>query len=95
MRMKDISKLIQGKKLSELDIKVLHYIIENIDDVLDKGVRGVAKDNYTSPSTIIRLSKKLGYTGFIDLYYQLLPMVNRTVGQQTDNDEDFLYYYHY
>ena len=90
MRMKDISKLIQGKKLSELDIKVLHYIIENIDDVLDKGVRGVAKDNYTSPSTIIRLSKKLGYTGFIDLYYQLLPMVKRTVGQQTDNDEDFL-----
>ena len=56
--MNDISKLIQGKNLSELDIKILHYIIENIDDVLERGVREIAKDNFTSPSTIIRLSKK-------------------------------------
>lgn len=88
--MKDISKLIQGKKLSELDVKIVHYIIENIDNMLEKGVRGVAKDNYTSPSTVIRLSKKLGYTGFIDLYYQLLPMVKKTEGLQLDNDEAFL-----
>lgn len=88
--MNDISKLIQGKNLSELDIKIVHYIIEHIDDVLEKGVRGVAKDNYTSPSTIIRLAKKLGYTGFIDFYYQLIPMVKKTEGSQIDNDEDFL-----
>lgn len=88
--MNDISKLIQGKNLSELDIKILHYIIENIDDVLERGVRGIAKDNYTSPSTIIRLSKKMGYIGFIDLYYQLLPMVKKTEGHPADNDEEFL-----
>ena len=88
--MNDISKLIQGKNLSELDEKIVHYIIEHIDDILEKGVRGVAKDNYTSPSTIIRLAKKLGYTGFIDLYYQILPMVKKTEGSQADNDEDFL-----
>ncbi|MER2173897.1 MAG: MurR/RpiR family transcriptional regulator [Carnobacterium sp.] len=88
--MNDISKLIQGKNLSELDIKILHYIIENIDDVLERGVREIAKDNFTSPSTIIRLSKKMGYTGFIDLYYQLLPMVKKTDDHLADNDEDFL-----
>ena len=88
--MNDISKLIQGKNLSELDEKIVHYIIEHIDDILEKGVRGVAKDNYTSPSTIIRLAKKLGYTGFIDLYYQILPMVKKTECNQADNDEDFL-----
>lgn len=88
--MNDISKLIQGKNLSELDEKIVHYIIEHIDDILEKGVRGVAKDNYTSPSTIIRLAKKLGYTGFIDLYYQILPMVKKVEGSQADNDEDFL-----
>jgi DNA-binding MurR/RpiR family transcriptional regulator len=86
----DINKIIQGKNLSELDEKILHYIIEHIDDVLQKGVRGIAKDNYTSPSTIIRLAKKLGYTGFIDLYYQLLPMVKSTKGSQVEKDEDFL-----
>ncbi|MER2226523.1 MAG: MurR/RpiR family transcriptional regulator [Carnobacterium sp.] len=88
--MNDISKLIQGKNLSELDIKILHYIIENIDDVLERGVREIAKDNFTSPSTIIRLSKKMGYTGFIDLYYQLLPMVKKIEDHPADNDEDFL-----
>ena len=88
--MNDISKLIQGKNLSELDEKIVHYIIEHIDDILEKGVRGVAKDNYTSPSTIIRLAKKLGYTGFIDLYYQILPMVKKIEGSQADNDEEFL-----
>lgn len=88
--MNDISKLIQGKNLSELDIKILHYIIENIDDVLERGVREIAKDNFTSPSTIIRLSKKMGYTGFIDLYYQLLPMIKNTDDHPVDNDEEFL-----
>ena len=88
--MNDISKWIQGKNLSELDIKILHYIIENIDDVLERGVREIAKDNFTSPSTIIRLSKKMGYTGFIDLYYQLLPMVKKIEDHPADNDEEFL-----
>lgn len=32
----------------------------------------------------------MGYTGFIDLYYQLLPLVKKTEGHQSDNDEDFL-----
>lgn len=89
--MNDISKLVQGKNLSELDMKILHYIIENIDDVLARGVREIAKDNFTSPSTIIRLSKKMGYTGFIDLYYQLLPMVKKTGDHPSDSDEDFLH----
>ncbi|WP_396163272.1 MurR/RpiR family transcriptional regulator [Carnobacterium sp.] len=80
----DISKLIQGKNVTELDIKILNYIIENIDNVLQMGVREIAKKNYTSPSTIIRLSQKLGYTGFVDLYYQLLPMVKKAEVNQQD-----------
>lgn len=36
--MNDISKLIQGKNLTELDIKIVQYIIENIDSILDIGV---------------------------------------------------------
>lgn len=88
--MNDINKLTQGKKLSELDEKILYYIIEHIDKVLEMGVRGIAKDNYTSPSTVIRLAKKIGYTGFIDLYYQLLPMVKNTGDVYPENDEEFL-----
>lgn len=87
----DISKWIQGKNLTELDVKLLNYIIENIDSVLQKGVREIAKENYTSPATVIRLSKKMGYTGFVDLYYQLLPMVKEQGMRSTENTEDFFH----
>ncbi|MDV2888571.1 MurR/RpiR family transcriptional regulator, partial [Alkalihalophilus pseudofirmus] len=66
----DISKLIQGKNLTELDVQLLQYIIDNLDNVLQKGVRTIAKENYTSPATVIRLSKKMGYSGFVDMYYK-------------------------
>ncbi|WP_245831878.1 MurR/RpiR family transcriptional regulator [Oceanobacillus senegalensis] len=85
----DINKLIQGKNLTELDVQVLNYIVQNIDTVLYKGVREIAKENYTSPATVIRLSKKLGYTGFVDMYYQLVPLVNSAKLQQTEIIGDF------
>jgi DNA-binding MurR/RpiR family transcriptional regulator len=31
----------------------------------------MAKENYVSTSTIMRLSKKIGYTGYIDMIYNL------------------------
>jgi DNA-binding MurR/RpiR family transcriptional regulator len=73
----DLRKMFHGKNLTELDKQILQYIIEHIDTVLQMGVRKVAKANYTSPATVIRLSKKLGYTGFVDMYYQLLPQVKK------------------
>lgn len=84
----DINKITQGKDLTDLDEQLLTYILSNMDTVLQKGVRQIAKENYTSPATVIRLSKKLGYNGFIDLYYQLLPMVN-TKTEFIEDDLDF------
>ncbi|MEH7383079.1 MurR/RpiR family transcriptional regulator [Bacillus sp. JJ1533] len=86
----DISKIIQGKNLTENDVQLVRYILENIDTVLQMGVRKIAKENFTSPATVIRLSKKLGYTGFVDMYYQLLPLVQNKVITKTGTTEDFL-----
>lgn len=86
----DISKIIQGKSLTDLDVQIVKYIISNIDNVLQKGVREIAKENFTSPATVIRLSKKLGYTGFVDMYYQLLPMIKKVEVPQNGETEDFL-----
>ncbi|WP_342399665.1 MurR/RpiR family transcriptional regulator [Weizmannia sp. FSL W8-0676] len=80
--MADIQKMIQGKKLTELDEQILKYIVENIDHVLQMGVREIARENYTSPATVIRLSKKLGYKGFVDMYYQLLPLIKKVELEQ-------------
>ena len=71
----DLAKIIQGKSLSEAETKILEYMIKHMDTLLDKGVRQIAKENFTSPASIMRLSKKLGYSGFIDMYYQFLPLV--------------------
>lgn len=67
----DISKIIENKKLTEREIEVLKYIIENIDSVNKMGVRGIAKENFTSTTTIMRLAKKLGYSGFLEMQYNL------------------------
>ena len=67
----DIYKIADNYKLTETERQILEYILKNIDNVLDKGVREVAQANYTSATTIIKLSKKLGYTGYVDLLYRL------------------------
>ncbi|MGG1679563.1 MurR/RpiR family transcriptional regulator [Neobacillus sp. NRS-1170] len=86
----DISKIIQGKNLTELETQIVQYIITNINTVLQMGVRKIAKENFTSPATVIRLSKKLGYAGFVDMYYQLLPLVKIAELPQSGVVGDFL-----
>ncbi|WP_055666094.1 MurR/RpiR family transcriptional regulator [Desnuesiella massiliensis] len=71
----DLKKIVKNKDITALEQQVLEYIIENIDLVMDMGVRGVAKENFTSTSTIMRLAKKLGYTGFVDMVYNIMPLV--------------------
>ena len=74
----DISKLIANKGLSELEIKVLNFMLGNLSLCQKIGVRGVSKHNYTSTSTIMRLSKKLGYSGYIDMIYGLSALVKES-----------------
>ncbi len=61
--------IYDGKKLSSSEKELIEYLINNISEALELGVRGVARKKYTSTSTIMRLSKKLGYSGFVDMLY--------------------------
>lgn len=83
--MVDLRKLVQGKNLTETEEMVLTYIVEHMDEVLKMGVRGIARENYTSSSTIMRLTKKLGYSGFVDMYYKLLPLTGITRAEEMDD----------
>lgn len=87
----DISKLTAGKNLTELDNEILHYVIEHIDEVQDMGVRRLAKEVYTSPASIIRLSKKLGYAGFTDMYYSLLPLIKKAENELNTSNQSILH----
>lgn len=84
----DLKKIVAGKQLTELDRNILAYVIEHIDTVLQMGVRQIAKENYTSPASVIRLSKKLGYTGFVDMYYHLAPKIKQGENPQQQKPEE-------
>lgn len=86
----DLRKITEGKSLTETEELVLVYMVEHMDTVLKMGVRGVARENYTSSSTIMRLTKKLGYKGFVDMYYKLLPMISSTQ-QSTMSQTQFIH----
>lgn len=73
----DLEKFTSGKQLTDLEQSILEYIVENIEEIQDMGVRDVAEATFTSPTSVIRLSKKLGYTGYTDMYYSLLPIVKK------------------
>lgn len=64
-----MNKICTGKNLSSFEKELIEYFINNVSEALELGVRGVAKKKYTSTSTIMRLSKKLGYSGFIEMLY--------------------------
>jgi len=85
----DLSKLIENKGLTEIEIKVLNYILDNIDQVNKLGVRGIAKNNFTSTSTIMRLAKKLGYSGFLEMQYNLAALTKNEF-EDTLNERGFL-----
>ena len=67
----DIKKLIQDKKLTDTERQVLDYILDHLGEALGLGVREIARANYTSTSTIMRLAHKMGYDGFVDMCYRL------------------------
>ena len=64
-----MNKICTGKRLSSFEKELIEYFVNNVSEALELGVRGVAKKKYTSTSTIMRLSKKLGYSGFIEMLY--------------------------
>lgn len=60
--------------LSEDELKIITSIIEHLENESSAGkvgIQQIAKDNYVSTSSIIKLCKKLGFEGYSELYYHL------------------------
>lgn len=51
---------------------IINEIINNSQELMNMNVRELAKATYTSPSTIIRMVKKMGYAGFSDFKNALI-----------------------
>ena len=85
----NIEKITQGKNLTDTERTVLEYILDHLDTVQTEGVRGVARANYTSTSTIMRLARKMEYSGFVDMCYKLRSFTE-TPHQTMQEEKDFL-----
>ncbi|HCN61638.1 MurR/RpiR family transcriptional regulator [Mammaliicoccus fleurettii] len=54
---------------------IIHYLFEEREKVKTKTLEHISKVTYTHPSTVIRIAKKLGYDGWLELKEHFLEEV--------------------
>jgi len=85
----DIHNLFRDIKFTRTELLVLNYIQDNPELCLKEGVRSVAEKCYSNPSTLVRLAKKLKFSGWLEMVYFIkfnITMPRRDV----TNDVDFM-----
>ena len=60
----DLKYLCEKYKLNDTEKSILNYLYRNISNLKKIGIRKVAKDNYTSTTTVYKLCKKLNFEGY-------------------------------
>ena len=58
-------EIINSLTLSELD--VLRFIDKNIEKIFNLSIQNLAKESFSFTATIIRLCKKLNFSGYAEL----------------------------
>jgi len=62
--------------ISNVEKDIAKYILDNPDNVTKMSVQQLAKETYSSPSSIVRLCKEIGYNGYkefkSDLFAELM-----------------------
>lgn len=82
----NIVHLSEKYELNDLELQIVSYMKEHIDELKSIGIRQMAKDNYTSTSTIYKLCNKFGFAGYSDMIYHLT--------STKDTSNDFKHRYH-
>lgn len=59
-------------KLTEIEKKIFHYIVENAKAIQTQTAKEIAERNFVSKTTVINVAKKCGFQGFSDFKYYLL-----------------------
>lgn len=67
----NIEHLSEKYELNDLEKQILSYMKEHMNELKSIGIRQMAKDNYTSTSTIYKLCNKFGFDGYSDMIYHL------------------------
>ncbi len=85
--MSSLEKFINSSKLSltKSDLVICEYLIKNTDNIPNMTLLEIATETYSSKSNILRLLKKLGFTGFTDFKYFLLAEKKNKIEQNYFN----------
>lgn len=67
----NIYHLVEKYELNDLEKQIVAYMQHHQHDLKSIGIRQMAKDNYTSTSTIYKLCNKFGFSGYSDMIYHL------------------------
>lgn len=70
-------------KLTEIEKKIFHYIVENPRQIQEQTAKEIAERNFVSKTTVINVAKKCGFQGFSDFKYYLL-YHQQALGQAND-----------
>ncbi|MGC6232149.1 MurR/RpiR family transcriptional regulator [Hafnia paralvei] len=65
----DIKNIFRDTVLNNTEIGVLQYIQANPEKCIQEGIRSVAERCYSNPSTLVRLAKKLKFSGWLEMVY--------------------------
>ena len=68
---------------------IIDFILEKQDEIRDYSTSQIAKETFTSPSTLVRISKKLGFDGWIAFKEAFLDEVNYLNYHFKDIDANF------
>ncbi|MCI6271652.1 MAG: MurR/RpiR family transcriptional regulator [Erysipelotrichaceae bacterium] len=71
-----LDKLKDKSQFSSLDLAIVDYVLDHPKEVTDLTVEELAKVTFTSPSSIVRLCKKLGMKGYADFRIKLAIEIN-------------------
>lgn len=67
----DLKVIIKEHRLTDNEQHILEYLVANIDVLEGVKMRDLARELYTSPASLVRLAKKLDFSGYLELYYYL------------------------
>lgn len=80
----NVNYLTEKYELNDLEIQIVNYMKGHFDQLKSIGIRQMAKDNFTSTTTIYKLCNKLGFEGYSDLIYHLTSTKNQLTKNQSN-----------
>ncbi|WP_065357240.1 MurR/RpiR family transcriptional regulator [Kluyvera georgiana] len=65
----ELENIFRDVSFNKMELTVLRYIQNDPEQCLREGIRSVAARCYSNPSSLVRLSKKLNFSGWLEMVY--------------------------